>query len=242
MTYEFDDISRYAQGLMPDAERTAFTKALQDNPALQTEVTKEIALYRSLQETVLYNTVHAPQVADFAQVLKAAAADTAPPARPVALASRKWLWVAAAVLLGIIATTTLFYPRAALDTNALYATHFGQTCGAQTMGAVTKTIIEQAEAACCKKDWAAAKQQLQGNTSPDALLLLTRIYTETGDYDAALQTLNALSPNADLPIAWLRAGILLKQNKIPECTAILKTIISTKAKHYKDAAALMDEF
>ena len=49
----FDDISRYAQGLMPADERAAFAAQLRSDAALQ----HELELYRELQEALRYNVL-----------------------------------------------------------------------------------------------------------------------------------------------------------------------------------------
>lgn len=254
----FDDISRYAQGLMPADERAAFAAQLQTDAALQ----HEFELYRELQEALRYNATDAPKVAVFAELLKGIAA-TEPATTPVETAVKtviatplsrntnlyKWVGAAvAALLLGAILVFN-FYPKGQSDAalNAqlyaqLYTQYFASdNCGNGTMS-VQASKVAQAQAAVCKGDYAQATTLLQTDTSAAALFVLAQAEAAQPKHQAkALALLRQPQLADNIAAKWLQAGVLLQSNDIVACKIILQEFVAKAADHSKDAEELLEK-
>jgi anti-sigma-K factor RskA len=247
MKIEFDVISRFVHGQMPDDERTSFDQALANDAALRTTVASEIALYRDLQNAVRHHTLITPQKKEFESLLQEIAQETAPqtaqeiaPQTPALTKQNTGWWkFAAAAALIVSVAVYMFYPKNPPNTEALYAQYFAPDCDDATMGVVTQDDITAAKALVCAKKWAEAKIALNKITSAQTQLLLAHVLTETGEYDAALAAIDKAQKSTGLGAEWAQAGVFLKQNKIAECKQILLKIVETKAAHYKDAEALL---
>ena len=226
---------------MPDEERTAFTTAIADDPALRESVANEIQLYRDLQSAVRYNTVVAPKTQGFKTLLNEIESEiTQIPTAALPKGNANWWKFAAAAALLVATITYVFYPKTAANTNELYAQYFAPDCNDTTMGAITPDDnLEKAKKIVCAKQWAQAKTALADQTTPEARFLLVHVLTENKEYEAAFVVLDTLYKNTNVAVEWQRAGVLLKQSKTDECKQILQKIVATQAAHYKDAEELL---
>jgi hypothetical protein len=233
-------IERYFDGDLDEAELAIVAQKLNEDPAfaeafrLEEDLLSGITVAGNQALRQRLNAIHE------AVVVKKEA-----PVVPMR-SRRTWLWLAAAAFIGAVVLGKVLWDGRAKTAEQLYAEYADHDFDFTEKGGGEAELAKAEDLLNAKKFEEALpvlEAYLAGHPSARQVLLAKGVaLMETGNLTGASEVFETLSNNPimALDMLWYKALILLKENKVDECHALLKTIPNGSQRH-KDALALATE-
>ncbi len=229
-------IERYFEGDLDEQELALVTQKLQADP--------NFAEAFQLEQDLLAGIEQAGHLG-LRKRLDAIHQETVKQETPVRQmkSSRRWIWLAAAAFIGAVILGKLYFDGQAKTPQQLYAKYAVHDFDFTEKGG-SETELAKAEQLLKEKKYAEALPVLEGylRLHPDERQVLVAegvSLMETGPLSDAFDIFDSMSNNPIMApdMAWYKALILLKENKLDECLAMLNSVHQGAAK-YKNALAL----
>ena len=232
-------IQLYLSGNMPKADQLAFEQEIDNKPSLRDAV-QEAALAKW--------TVHAYANQEEMKALNELYDDNARQAKVVDLLSYRWMAVAAAVALLLVAYF-LFKPAPVKNMEQIIAAYYEVPASPDIMAIDTEEALRKADKAFNDEDWQAAIDAY-GQIHEDSIssFQLSRIalfkgisHLELGNWEDAENSLNAAEQHPEQS-QWYLALLSLKRGDQEKAKERLEAIRSNTDHYYAGkAASLLEE-
>lgn len=221
--YKIDDIENFLNDRMETAEREAFSRKMAEDPELQKEVQWHAAILKGIDQAAeqdlrqLVGKVHDELKTEGFFAAETTEKETNAPIRP--LRSRRWLTLAASLLVLLLASWWMFFRP--LTPERLYANHFSTPTDVLSVEVASRlsesgfgtnvsalTQLREAMQSFQVEDFAKARSLLQNfqlENPNDGLIDYAAFYEalaamKEGDFKAAQSLLTRLAGQAAFPL------------------------------------------
>jgi len=242
--YNTEDIVKFINGHIDDANANAFKQAMQNDPALAEEVEAQRKLSRLVQIAAIkqqLDTIHQEYAHEETNVI---------PGPKHTKTRLLWRWVATAAAIAGIGLFLFLYKSGSSTNDKLFAEYFTDDAGVPSLMGNSTTPFDDAMVYYKTGDYeqAAAKFEklLSGKPGSDSLkyyqaLCQVRLKNE----DKAMQLLSSIPAirgnELSLKAKWYISLLLIHQKKSKEAVGILEKLTNPEFAYSRKAAALLKE-
>jgi predicted Zn-dependent protease len=243
--FNYELIDQYLAGELSGEALAAFEKEMQASPAL----VNEVELYKNIQNEMKVQHQHIEEENKLRNTLTSLNKKYfEKKGAPVIKMNKRWLFAVAAVAAAVIVFIFWPSPGQSYNNEKLYAyyTKDVESLSTGERGANTDSFLIKAANSYNQKKYAEALpmlQQLSVKYPDDKSLQLAAGISlmQTGQADAAIVIFDSLVAGQTVykdQGTWYKALALLKQNKLDECSGLLKSFPKEAGK-YKEAMELI---
>lgn len=237
-------IEQYLDGELTGEALLAFEQEMQANPQLS----KEVSLHRTIRDEMRQSILHRQEEQEVSRALQELGQQYFKKEPGKVISTRRWWYIAAAaaVVLLFLLIRPLF--TRSFDNEKLFALYIQDVQGLPEAqrGSDNDSLLITAARLYNHKEYANALPLLQAITARQSAGTEFRLaagvcYLQTGSYDTAAKIFDTIAAGATVfknRALWYKSLVLLKQNRLEECYAVLATL-PADADNYKEAQKLM---